>query len=177
MTVKFISKTLKITDDIQAQAEKKLSLRLKKYGTGDGELEITVKVSEKKPFTRVDVDMTYLHYQIHSEAESTEGVLSGIDRCIDILERQIDKFKTKMHRSKIKRQNSGASIAEEITAEEESYKVIKVEDFELLPMNAEEAALQLDVLENKFFVFFNTETETVSVVYKRDDGRTGLIET
>ena len=44
------------------------------------------------------------------------------------------------------------------------------------PMFADEAADQLEILKQGFFVFSNAETNQVNVIYKRTDGNYGLIE-
>jgi putative sigma-54 modulation protein len=44
-------------------------------------------------------------------------------------------------------------------------------------MTTEEAILQMELLEHNFFVFRDDETNRVNVVYKRNDGGYGLIET
>ena len=44
------------------------------------------------------------------------------------------------------------------------------------PVNPEEACLQMEMLGHTFFVFLNSETEQVNVVYKRKNGTYGLIE-
>ncbi|TGU42424.1 ribosomal subunit interface protein, partial [Mesorhizobium sp. M00.F.Ca.ET.186.01.1.1] len=48
--------------------------------------------------------------------------------------------------------------------------------FDLKPMDAQEAVMQMDMLGHSFFVFQNSDTNDVSVVYRRNDGRYGLIE-
>jgi len=187
MTIKFFSKDIKITPDIEESANKKISQRLNKYSQRqDGDKTVTVKVFEKKPFTRVDVDMPYFNYRIHAEAETADGILGGIDKCMDILERQISKFKTRMHKSRVKSSSLKKDILDIVNDDEliasssdtddvPNYKIIKV-DAKPNPMSVEEAVLQMEVLEYKFLFFLNTETETASVVYKRDDGNVGLME-
>jgi hypothetical protein len=44
-------------------------------------------------------------------------------------------------------------------------------------MDSEEAILQMNLLGHNFYVFNNSETNRTNVVYKRKDGRYGLIET
>jgi len=189
MTINLSSKDIRITPDIEKSVEKKVSQRLRKYSQKqDGEQVITVRASEQKPFTRVDVDMPYLNYQIHAEAVTADGILGGIDKCMDILERQINKYKTKMHRSRVKSSGLKKEILDIVTDDElipssvadsdgeTGYKIIKVEN-KPKPMSMDEAVLQMEVLEYKFLFFYNTETETANVIYKRDDGNIGLIET
>ncbi|MCL1792827.1 MAG: ribosome-associated translation inhibitor RaiA [Oscillospiraceae bacterium] len=187
MTVKITSKDIRITPDIEQTAEKKITQRLKKHSQKQGEDQpVVVKASEKKPFTRVDVDMPYLNYQIHAEAVTADGILGGIDKCMDILERQIDKYKTRMHRSRVKGSGLKKDILDIVTddelmgrpapdaGDEPDYKVIKAEG-KPQPMSIDEAILQMEVLEYKFLFFLNAETEAASVVYRRDDGNIGLI--
>jgi putative sigma-54 modulation protein len=44
------------------------------------------------------------------------------------------------------------------------------------PMAPEEAALQLELVGHDFYVFTNSETDEMAVVYRRRDGNYGLIE-
>ena len=44
-------------------------------------------------------------------------------------------------------------------------------------MHAEEAVLQMDMLGHDFFIFEDAETESTNIVYKRHDGKYGLLET
>ena len=54
---------------------------------------------------------------------------------------------------------------------------MRTKRFAVKPMSVEEAILQMNLLGHSFFVFRNTETEAVDVVYKRTDEGYGLIET
>ena len=188
MTIKITSKDINITPDIAKTAEKKISQRLKKHTQKQGENQIIVlKASEKKPFVRVDIDMPYLNYNIHAEAITPDGILGGVDKCMDILERQIDKYKTRMHRSRVKSSGLKKDILDIVTDEElinpsasesgdePAYKIVKTEG-KPHPMSVDEAILQMEVLEYKFLFFLNAETDTATVIYRRDDGNIGLIE-
>ena len=187
MTIKISSKDIKITPDIEKSVEKKLTQRLKKYSPRqDGELIVTVRVTERKPNTRVDIDMPYLNYNVHAEAVTTDGVLGSVDKCMDILDRQIEKYKTRMHKSRVKSSGLKKDILDIVNddeliipagSDEDSpvYKIITVET-KPKPMTLEEAILQMEVLDYKFLFFVNLDTDTASVVYKRDDGNIGLIE-
>ena len=44
-------------------------------------------------------------------------------------------------------------------------------------MTVDEAAMQMELLQHNFYVFIDIETDSVSVVYKRNDGDYGLLET
>jgi putative sigma-54 modulation protein len=102
---------------------------------------------------------------------------ASIDAVIDKLERQIRKNKTKLGR-RIHQEAfvpDNFQIDEQIE-EENSFKIMKSKRFAIKPMDVEEAILQMNLLGHNFFVFSNSETEEVNVVYKRKDGNYGLIE-
>ena len=61
--------------------------------------------------------------------------------------------------------------------EEKDEKIVKRKAIEMKPMNEEEALLQMDLLGHEFFVFKNTDSECVSILYKRKDGNYGIIDT
>ena len=187
MTIKISAKDFKMTPDIEKSVEKKLTQRLKKYGSKQGgELTVVVRASETKPHTRVDIDMPYLNFNVHAEAVTTDGVLGSVDKCMDILDRQIEKYKTRMHRSRVKGGKYKKEILDIVTddelmpssvsdSEEPAYKIIKVES-KPMPMTIDEAVLQMEVLDHRFLFFLNAETDVANVIYKRDDGNIGLIE-
>ena len=54
--------------------------------------------------------------------------------------------------------------------------IVKTKQFNMKPMNEEEALLQLELIGHDFFVFVNADSDEVNVIYKRRDGNYGLIE-
>ena len=60
--------------------------------------------------------------------------------------------------------------------EEKEAKIVKTKRFDVKPMGAEEAVLQMELIGHDFFVFQDPETNQLNVVYKRKDGNYGLIE-
>ena len=68
-----------------------------------------------------------------------------------------------------------SDVADEEDEEEEG-QLVRTKRFAMKPMDPEEALMQMQMLGHDFFVFFNTETNSVNVVYKRRDGNFGLIE-
>lgn len=63
------------------------------------------------------------------------------------------------------------------TGDGHEVKVLRNQEYEAQSMSLEEAVLQLDLLaDREFFVFTNTDSQSINIVYKRDDGNVGLIE-
>ena len=99
----------------------------------------------------------------------------ALDRCVDSLVRQIRKNKTKVE----KKLHEGAFEAFDAIDEfepEDDYDVVRSKTILLKPESVEEAILQMNLLGHSFFMFFNSETEAMAVVYRRDDGKYGLID-
>src|SRR5215203_5096625 len=60
--------------------------------------------------------------------------------------------------------------------EEIATRIVRTKQFQMKPMGAEEAVLQLELLDHDFYVFTSADTGDINVVYRRRDGNYGLIE-
>ena len=112
---------------------------------------------------------------------SDADLMAAVDKAVDKLEGQIVKYKQRMHG----RSRKNAALLPEYEAipgfideeePDEAPRIVKSKQFELKPMDAEEAAMQMELLGHSFFVFRNGDTDAVNVIYKRKDGAYGLIE-
>ncbi|WP_462259412.1 sigma 54 modulation/S30EA ribosomal C-terminal domain-containing protein, partial [Vagococcus teuberi] len=102
---------------------------------------------------------------------------------VDKLERQIRKYKTKINR---KSRETALDVTKELVfapndstekMDEPSLEIVRTKRLSLKPMDSEEAVLQMNMLGHNFFIFEDAETNGTSIVYKRKDGKYGLIET
>ena len=106
----------------------------------------------------------------------------ALDKVISALGRQIRKNKTRLE----KRLHTGAidqyvqEYAEEAEPEDmaefDEYEVVKTKHFYVKPASVQEAILQMNMLEHQFFMFRNIENNEINVVYRRKDGKYGLLE-
>jgi len=168
-----------VTEALRDYTEKKLS-RLEKYFDAPIASEITVTLSVTKGQHAVEVTIPLVGVMLRAEEKSAD-MYASIDLVVDKLERQIRKHKTKVNRKF--RQGSGvrALFREEGSAvsvleEEDDLELVRTKRFTLKPMDVEEAILQMNMIGHNFFVFANADSKEVNVVYKRDDGKYGLIE-
>ncbi|MDD4601528.1 MAG: HPF/RaiA family ribosome-associated protein, partial [Negativicutes bacterium] len=109
--------------------------------------------------------------------ESTTDMYTSIDLVIEKLERQIEKYKTKLARKLrsgfLKGEVPSTSVQ---VADSEDFIIVKTKRFAVKPMDVQEAVMQMNLINHDFYVFSNAETEEVNVVYRRKDGNYGLIE-
>ena len=175
MKITFVcKKQVKLTDALRAVIEKKVS-KLDKFFRDEAEAHVTL--SKHKDNATLELTISMNGTLFRSEV-TDETFYHAIDVAIDVIERQIRKNKTRLE----KRMRSGAFVEEdpallEEEVEEAPQTLIKRKAFNLRPMTVDEAILQMNLLEHTFFVFENQDTETVCVVYRRNDGGYGLIET
>ena len=102
---------------------------------------------------------------------------NAIDLVVDKLEGQIRKYKTRLSR-KSKDNKLAFNVASiEPLGEEEEDVIVKTKSIHPKPMDLEEAIMQMELIGHTFFVYKDIETNLISVVYKRNDGDYGLIET
>ncbi len=114
--------------------------------------------------------------------ERTADMLTSIEAVVEKIQRQIERYKAKHYRGR----GDGAG-AEEIALDEllepeeepaEAPTVVRRKRHLLTPMNEAEAIEQMTLLSHdNFFVFFNPETNSVNVLYRRQNGSLGLIQT
>ncbi|MDQ8734013.1 ribosome hibernation-promoting factor, HPF/YfiA family [Paenibacillus sp. LHD-38] len=168
-----------VTDALRDYVEKKLS-RLDKYFEAPITSDINATLSVTKGRHAVEVTIPLTGVMLRAE-EKSEDMYASIDLVADKLERQIRKHKTKVNRKF--RQGSGvrALFKEEGSAvgvleEEDDLELVRTKRFALKPMDVEEAILQMNMVGHNFFVFSNVDNKEISVVYKRSDGKYGLIE-
>jgi putative sigma-54 modulation protein len=173
---------IEVTPAIREYVEKKIG-KLERYfnDTPKADANVNLKVNNNTSKVEVTIPMTSL--VLRAEEENPD-MYAGIDLITDKLERQIRKHKTKVNR-KFRATGSTpemfATLAETeaVTFEEEEdndLEVVRNKHFDLKPMDSEEAILQMNMLGHNFFVYTNAETNTTNVVYRRKDGRYGLIE-
>ncbi|NLL66214.1 MAG: ribosome-associated translation inhibitor RaiA [Clostridiaceae bacterium] len=162
-----------VTNAMQKKAIKKIG-KFERFFKPDSEAVISFRI-EKDRYTFETA--IYSGGTIIRAEECSNDMYGSMDMVVEKLERQIRKHKTKLgkkiHQDAMIPENF--NIIEKID-EDESYDVVRTKRFPLKPMDVEEAILQMNLLSHSFFVFINADTETVNVVYKRKDGRYGLIE-
>ncbi|MCL2217427.1 MAG: ribosome-associated translation inhibitor RaiA [Defluviitaleaceae bacterium] len=177
----FTGKGMTVSEGIKERVSRKLG-RLEKLLPDNAELYVTF--SENKHLTKMEVSVP-LHKRMLRAEVSNEDASVCMDQAADILERQIVKYKTRL-RDRRRRSVAtndeltflGAPEVAEAEAAEASPEIIltRTKRFALKPMDAQEAVMEMELLNHSFYVFRNSWTDEINVVYKRNDGEYGLIE-
>ncbi len=164
---------LKITKAMNDYIEEKLG-KLDKYLKNSDDIRVNVIVKVKNHEQRVEITIPLKTYILRSE-ETKDDFYAAVDKAVDKLERQIRKNKTRMM-SKQVRTNIDFDMSEIEFDKDENKKVLKRKTVEIKPMNEDEAILQMELLGHQFYMYKDSDTNKIVVVYKRNDGNYGIIE-
>lgn len=173
-------KNIEITPALREYSEKRVS-KVRKFFPGDVSISVDVALSIEREWQMAEVTVHVQNLVIRGESR-TEDMYASIDNCIDRVERQVRRHKTRLQKRFQGAPKLGelevrrTAVADPPADEAALPKVVRTKRFAVKPMGIEEAVMQMDLLGHDFFVFANASTEEVNVLYRRKDGNVGLIE-
>lgn len=171
MEIEVISKNIEVTPaikDLIAKKGKKLSL----FVSDNTEVKFMIDANKKRH--KIEATIYLDGVTIRAEQRS-DDLYKTIDQTIDVLIKRVKNYKEKKNEKKL-RGNSIRYLAENIDENPiESDMIIRRKSFKINTMAAEDACDEMEYLGHDFFVFTDSETDQISVVYKREDGGYGMI--
>ncbi|GEO74628.1 ribosome-associated protein Y (PSrp-1) [Levilactobacillus namurensis DSM 19117] len=180
LTFNIRGENIEVTDAIRDYVQKRIS-KLEKYFENNVEAiaHVNLKVYQNKT-AKVEVTIPLPYLTLRAE-ETSPDLYASVDLVTDKLERQIRKFKTKVNRKSREKGYKNldfvpADTDDKASDDSNDLQVVRTKRVSLKPMDNEEAILQMDMLGHDFFIYQDAETDGVSIVYRRNDGRYGLIE-
>ena len=175
MKITLRGKNIEITEAIEEKVSEKLS-KLDKYFIVSENVEAKVLVRTYPYGQKIEVTIPTEYVLLRAEVVD-QDLYNAIDLVIDKLEGQIRKYKTRLNR-KSKDNKLAFNLASiEPLEEEEEDVLVKTKTITPKPMDMEEAIMQMELIGHSFFVYRDTETDAISIIYRRNDGDYGLIET
>ena len=123
------------------------------------------------------------------DIENRDTIRSAINKAVDKLHRQIDRFKRKrISRNQRIRDRYRATVAELDMAEDaptsdamgeadimDAMDIVRRKVVDMIPMHEEEAIEQLELLDHNFYMFLNRDSDEINVLYRRENGGYGLL--
>lgn len=176
MKCTFACKKVSLNDSIKEYTEKKVS-KLDRYFQEEPAAFVTFSV-EKNHLCTVELTIRGGNTIFRAQTQETDGDMrSAVDAAISYIERQILKNKTRLaKRMRSEAFPAPAELDDFSVAEEKEFAIVRTKRFSVKPMSAEEAILQMNLLEHEFYAFLNSEdADAFSVVYRRKNGGYGLI--
>ena len=175
MRLQVKGKNVDLNPALKEYAQKRLG-RLEKHLNDSARVELEL-AAERNPSieaSQVAEATVWTKGPVLRARESSPDMKASIDMLVDKLERQANRLREKRRRGPSR--NSGEVTDLRPPADRDEPLIVKTKQFAVKPMSPEEAVLQLELIGHDFFVFQNAETDEVNVLYRRRDGRYGLIE-
>lgn len=172
MRIEFSTRNYTPSDKLKDVVTKKID-RLDKFFEDD--MKIKVMLKESNDVKTLELTMVQDGKVLRSEV-SGDNMYNLIDDALPKLEKQIikhrDKIAGKFKKFRMK------ELAEPIPAPvEKARSVVRRKEYALTPMTVEDAVEELELVGHSFYVFEDRATRRVCVLYRRNDGDYGLIET
>lgn len=173
-----------LTEAIETYAVEKIG-KFEKYA--DKGQSIDIKLDANKNRQKVEVYLTS-GKELFKVSERHDDLYAAIDLVSDKLKKTLRRHKEKIqtkNRESIRYGDfPGIPDTKSVQTEEVEGKprtsgdprIVRRKSISVKPMFEEEAILQMDLLDHNSFIFFNADTETISMLYKRQDGNYGIIE-
>ncbi|MDR0854437.1 MAG: ribosome-associated translation inhibitor RaiA [Clostridiales Family XIII bacterium] len=177
MKIIITSKNLNTSDHLKDTIESKMQ-KLGKYFHDDIISNVTLSMEKDRQKIEATINA---NGTIFRAEEVTADIYTGVDKVVDKLQSQMSKYKSKLITKHKDRESIGIAFEDvpdfDDDPSDSDIEIVKRKKFELLPMTAEEAVLQMELVGHTFFVYLDMDTDGVGVVYQRKDGKYGLLET
>ena len=178
MQVNITFRHLDSTEALKAYAREKLE-HMQRYIDRPGEAHVVLYVDRLEH--HADINLQAGGFHLRGQAKS-EDMYASIDLAADKIQKQLKKHKDKLKTYKFAAPPAGwhpIDVRHDVfdLAKQPSDRVVKSSTFQAKPMSLDEAILQMDLLDSQFYVFQNGKDLAINIVYRRDDGNLGLIET
>jgi putative sigma-54 modulation protein len=180
-------KNIEITDSIREYVTQKVEKGVSHFQ--DLTLEVDVHLSvAKNPRNNLKqtAEVTiFANKTVIRAEESSENLYASIDLVSDKISRQLRKYKEKRLAQKTSVRAKTIELVEEqpvvkdligSRSPELPKEVVRTKYFMMSPMTVEDALEQLQLVDHDFYMFRNSETGEINVIYERNHGGYGVLQ-
>ncbi len=176
MKYNIVGRKVNLRDNFKERVYKKLG-KFERIYSEDAEATVTVTLEKNRQTVEVTIRDGAMVYRAESSALEMNDALDSV---VDILAGQIRKNKTKLSK-KMKAESLEQYFLEynepsDDVMKDDDYTVVRTKNIAVKPLSVEEAILQMNMIGHEFFMFLNSATNTINVVYKRKGNTYGLLE-
>ncbi len=192
MKILIHGKNLELTGALKEYTETKIEKATHHYKdiVKEADIHLSIEKNPRVSFQTAEVTIFANGTVIRAE-EKTENLYSSIDLVSNKLCRKLRKYKERnnktIHNKQFKNKDSlpiesmesnflDKDFFKEGTEASLPEPSIKNKYFEMTPISSDEARKQLDLIDHDFYVFRNKKNNELQVIYKRNHGGYGLIQ-
>jgi putative sigma-54 modulation protein len=188
MELKIHARNVDVTPRLQEHVEKKVS-KLDRYLPNIQEVRVDLAIERhKQSMDQCIAQLTLRNTRgviLRAEEKRQTDIYAALDMALDKMYRQIERYKGKRKRrggGRYAEVDADLAAVEPVPLEEaegeaeDKTAIVRRKRVSLVPMSEEEAIDQMELLGHDFFIFYNAESATIGVLYRREDGNYGVLE-
>ena len=180
MNIVVRGRNVDITPRLQEYVDKKVG-KLERYlpTIDEARMELSTEDTRSAQHSQIAQLTVRSRGRILRAEERDQDIFAAIDTVMDKMQRQITRHKDRLYgRGQPREAVVEPPAGEEPAGEQEEIAgvIVRTKRFPVTPMDPEEAIEQLEMLGHDFFVFFNSVTESINVLYRRKNGDYGLLQ-
>ena len=168
---------VKMSDNVKEHITKQV-MELDKLFNESEHINVNVLCAEKGGKNSTEITIVLKQVILRAECKG-DTLYAAINQAVDKIEQQLIRYKKKLNAFIKKREGVSAYFQEQGEETNETIQkeeTIRVKQVELFAMTVDEAITQMELLDHKFYIFKNEKNNNVQVVYKRENGGYGLLE-
>jgi len=179
-------KNIEITDAIREYVQQKIDKAVNHFQNITNEVDVHLSVARNprvNPRQTAEVTI-YANGNVIRAEESSESLYASIDLVADKIARQLRKYKERRQDQKTHAQPTIDGVApQQIVTDligdrtpELPNEIVRTKYFAMSPMTIADALEQLQSVGHDFYMFRNSESGEINVVYERNHGGYGVIQ-
>lgn len=176
MNITYTARKVNLKDNFKERVEKKLR-KFERIFSENAQANVVVTLEKNRQTVELTINDNGMIYR----AENTQAEMNdALDKVTDILARQLRKNKAKLSKklraASIDDLNVALEAEEAVEESDSEFKIVRKKQIPVKPISVEEAILEMNMVNHSFYMFTNSQTNEVNVVYVRADGAYGLLE-
>jgi len=179
-------KNIEITDAIRDYVHQKIEKAVSHFQNITNEVDVHLSVARNpriNPRQAAEVTI-YANGNVIRAEESSENLYASIDLVADKIARQLRKYKERRQDKKTQSLPTNEVVVPEPVVTdligdrtpELPNEIVRTKYFSMPPMNVTEALEHLQMVGHDFYMFLNSETGEINVIYERNHGGYGVIQ-
>lgn len=181
MNIVVRGRNLEVTPRLQEYVDKKVGKLDRFLPTIDeARMELSMEQTQSAQNSQIAQLTVRSRGRILRAEERDQDIFAAIDAVLDKMQRQVSRYKDRLYgrgQPRSPEEAEALSMPETVAvAEEPNGHIVRTKKFLVTPMDPDEAVEQMEMLGHDFFVFFNTVSESINVLYRRKNGDYGLLQ-
>jgi putative sigma-54 modulation protein len=183
-------KNIDFTDAIREYVQQKIDKAVSHFENFITEVDVNLSINHNpRAADRQVAEVTiYANGTVIRAEESAATMYASIDLVADKITRKLRKYKEKNFIAKktqvsLKEQNLENELLESVEYDlvgdrepELPVEVVRIKYFAMPPMTMDKAQEHLQMVDHDFYMFCNSETNEINVIYQRNHGGYGVIQ-